>query len=58
MSNLLAKIVADDVTEAYDGMETLCNMTVLHPELHAKLVEAKDILFQARMLADEAANGA
>lgn len=58
---LLAKIVANEVTMAYDEVDALCNRISVsqHPELLAKLIEAKDTLFQARMLADEAAgNGA
>ena len=56
MSGLLAKIVAQEITEAYDLVESICNRISVarNEELTAKMNEAKDTLFAARVLADEA----
>jgi hypothetical protein len=56
---VIAKMVAGAVTEAYDQAEEAIHLShsAQNPELTAKLIEAKDALFAARVLADEAANG-
>lgn len=57
IAQLLAAPVADEVTEAYDSVESLLGRISVEriPELAGHLERAKAALWEARMVADEAA---
>ena len=53
---ILASVVASDITAAYDEVEEILNRISVRsfPELCVKLTDAKNALFEARVIADEA----
>lgn len=55
--SVIDKLVAEDITSAYDEVESILSIVIAIPdrtELRNKLTEAKDALFAARVIADEA----
>lgn len=51
---LIAKIVADEIVEVFDQLDSLCNRISVsrHPDLSNHLETAKSHVWQARMIAE------